>query len=94
MKLELLPIGDLIPPGDTADFTGLVLALLSWFMLGAGPFAVVLPTRLSKSMFIWPALVHVDPIAIGFFEVSFDVMFSMELLLMELEGRRMLSAEK
>lgn len=95
MKFELLPIGDFNPAGDTCDLTGLVFALLSWFMLGAGPFAVFLPTRLSKSMLMLPAFVQVDPIAMGFLEGSPEVSLLVELLLLiELEGRRMSFAEK
>lgn len=62
-------------------------------MLGAGPFADFLPTRLSKSMLMLPAFVQVDPIGIGFFEGSLIVLLFVELFI-ELEGRRMLSAEK
>lgn len=93
MKFELeLPIGDSTPGGD---FTGLVVALLSWFMLGAGPLLLCLPTKLSKSMLIVPALLHVDPIAIGFFEGSAGTLLLVELLLLllVLDGKRMLSAK-
>lgn len=92
MKFELeLPIGDSTPGGD---FTGLVVALLSWFMLGAGPLLLCLPTKLSKSMLIVPALLHVDPIAIGFFEGSAGMLLLVELLLLlVLDGKRMLSAK-
>jgi hypothetical protein len=47
--------------------TGLVLALFSWFMLGAGPFDDFFPTKLSKSMFRLPAsFAQVEPMGICF----------------------------
>lgn len=87
MKLEL-------PVGETA-FTGLVLALFSAFMLGAGPFEVFFPIKLSKSMLMLPALLHVDPMGIAFFIGSVGALLLVELLLDDvLDGRRMLSAAK
>lgn len=91
MKFELLPIGDLSPLG-VADFTGLVLALFSWFMLGAGPFDDLLEIKLSKSMLMEPALLHVEPIGICFLAGSAGVLLLVELLMVELDGSRMLSA--
>lgn len=62
-------------------------------MLGAGPFEAFRPTKLSKSMLILPALLHVDPIAIDFLVGSGAALLLAELLIAdELEGRRMLSA--
>lgn len=89
----LLPVGDVTPIGEVA-FTGLVFALFSWFMLGAGPFEVFLPTKLSKSMLMLPALLQVEPIGIGFFDGSAGALLLEELLLNELDGRRMLLAKK
>jgi hypothetical protein len=91
MKFELLPMGDFNAlPG--AVLTGLVLALFSWFMLGAGPFDDLLEIKLSKSMLMLPALDHVEPIGVDFLAGSAIVLLLVELLLIELEGRRMLSA--
>lgn len=89
-----MPVGDVIPVGETA-LTGLEFALFSWFMLGAGPFVVFLPTKLSKSMLIFPAsLSHVEPIGIDFLVGSGSALLFVELLLDEVDdGRRILSAE-
>ena len=55
----------------------------------------LLPIKLSKSMLILPALVQVDPSAIGFFDGSAGWrLLLVELLLMVLDGRRMLSARR
>lgn len=97
MKLALLPIGDMTLPVGEVTLAGLVFALLSWFMLGAGPFVFVLPTRLSKSMFTLPtSLLQVEPRAIGFFDgcSTAALLLLVELLKIELDGWRMLSAEE
>lgn len=76
-------------------FTGLVLALFSWFMLGAGPFEFFFPTKLSKSMLMLPAsLAHVDPIGICFLGGSTGALLLAVLLKDVLDGKRMLSAGK
>lgn len=76
-------------------FTGLVVALFSWFMLGAGPFIVFFPTKLSKSILMLAAsLAQVDPISICFLAGSTGALLLVELLKEVLDGKRMLSAEK
>lgn len=93
MKFELVPIGDFKPLGE-AFLTGLVFALFNWFMLGAGPLFAFLPIKLSKSMLMFPASLHVEPKAIGFFDGSGGTLLLLELLLVVLDGNRMLSARK
>lgn len=94
MKLALFPIGDKTVPVGDVTLAGLVFALFSWFMLGAGPFEFFLPTRLSKSMLTLPtSLLQVEPRAIGFFDgCSTGMLLLVELLKIELDGWRMLSA--
>lgn len=63
-------------------------------MLGAGPFVAFRPTKLSKSMLMFPASVHVEPIAIGFLLGSGAALLLEKLLLADvLDGRRMLSTK-
>lgn len=96
MKVAL-PIGDIKLPVGEVTLAGLVFALFSWFMLGAGPFEFFLPTRLSKSMLTLPtSLLQVDPRAIGFFDgcSTAALLLLVELLKIELDGWRMLSAKR
>jgi hypothetical protein len=59
-------------------------------MLGAGPFVDFVDIKLSKSILILASL-HVEPILMGFFAGAAAVLLLVELLMVELDGRRMLS---